>query len=214
MLQLLLGSPRPPDALSPCVLAHTGEQRRARGALARARAGSQARGGRRWRPGTVLRSGAESGRGRARGGGEQPRRPRSPAGAGWARRASLKLTPSPPNSFSLPARLPHVSPSAENPVLLPALTGAPTPAAAAAAKRGARRTPSGAPAWRPRGRARARAPGGTRAVRAPMRVLGDARTRRQSACGAVVAKGVQVRPRLTGRFLRSLRPAAEQVGGK
>lgn len=58
-----------------------------------------------------------------RGGGEEPSRPRSPVGAGPACRAPLKLTP-PPNSFSLPARLPHVSLTLfpANPLLLPALT--------------------------------------------------------------------------------------------
>lgn len=111
--------------------------------------------------GTVLCSGCwKRTQERARRRRAEPRRLRSPAGAGPASWASLKLTP-PPNSFSLPAWLPHISLTlfAPNPFLLPALTWAPTPAAAAAAEPGARRPPGRVPAERPRGRARARVPG-------------------------------------------------------
>lgn len=100
--------------------------------------------------------------------GERAEEMRSPGGHAHPqaqvllRRASLKLTPSPPNSFSLLAGLPHFSFPifVTNPLLLPTLTCAPTPAAAAAAERGARRPPGRVSAERPRNRARARVPGG------------------------------------------------------
>lgn len=106
--------------------------------------------------------GAESGHRRARGGDEEPRRPRSPAGAGPASPGDSKT-----HSFSTQLFLASCRAASclshylrREPPLLPTLTWAPTPAAAAAAERGARRPPGRVPAESPRGRARARVLGG------------------------------------------------------